>query len=79
MGLEYTAHEKSDQIEQGCMRKMEIKAKRGTIYDAQTQLIEKDTTTYSIYIVLSKSAKTLEGKPDYLVRFTKRLKLVRSE
>ena len=46
--------------------KLRSKAKRGTIYDAQNQPIAEDTTTYSIYIVLSKSAKTLEGKPDYL-------------
>lgn len=46
--------------------KTEIKAKRGTIYDAQNQPIAEDTTTYSVYVVLSKNAKTLDGKPDYL-------------
>ena len=36
--------------------KTEIKAKRGTIYDAANQPIAEDTTTSSIYIVLSKSS-----------------------
>lgn len=45
--------------------KTEIKAKRGTIYDAANQPIAEDTTTYSIYIVLSKSAVAY-GKKEYL-------------
>lgn len=40
-------------------------AKRGTIYDSNYQPIAEDTTTYSVYIVLSKKA-TYNGKIDYL-------------
>ena len=36
--------------------KTEIKAQRGTIFDADKQPIAEDTSTYSIYVVLSKSA-----------------------
>ena len=68
VGLTHTAHGKNlTKLAQAMYAEQtEIKAKRGTIYDAQNQPIAEDTTTYSIYIVLSKSAKTLEGKPDYL-------------
>ncbi|GBG93950.1 cell division protein FtsI / penicillin-binding protein 2 [Ligilactobacillus salitolerans] len=45
--------------------KTRLNAKRGTIYDANLQPIAEDTTTYSIYIVLSKKA-TYNGKIDYL-------------
>lgn len=45
--------------------KTEIKAKRGTIYDAQNQPIAEDNTTYSVYIVLSKTAVDF-GKKEYL-------------
>ena len=38
------------------LRETQIKAKRGTIYTADNQVIAEDTTTYSIYIVLSKTA-----------------------
>lgn len=42
-----------------------IPAKRGTIYDAEDQPIAEDTTTYSVYIVLSKEAVNY-GKKEYL-------------
>ena len=45
--------------------KTQIKAKRGTIYDASGNTIAEDTTTYSIYVVLSKSA-VYYGKRAYL-------------
>ncbi|KRK10844.1 penicillin-binding transpeptidase domain-containing protein [Ligilactobacillus pobuzihii] len=46
-------------------------AKRGTIYDSNQQPVAEDTTTYSIYIVLSKKA-TYNGKIDYLPDSKKR-------
>lgn len=46
-------------------------AKRGTIYDSNAQPIAEDTTTYSIYIVLSKKA-TYNGKINYLPDSKKR-------
>lgn len=46
-------------------------AKRGTIYDSNYQPIAEDTTTYSVYIVLSKKA-TYNGKIDYLPDSQKR-------
>lgn len=52
-------------VKQLYMSKTEIKAKRGTIYDAANQPIAEDTTSYSVYIVLSKSAVAY-GKKLYL-------------
>ncbi|UQS86432.1 penicillin-binding protein [Nicoliella spurrieriana] len=43
-----------------------IKAKRGTIYDANDQPIAEDTSTYSIYAVLDKNQKSVNGKPIYV-------------
>ena len=45
--------------------KTEIKAQRGTIFDADKQPIAEDTSTYSVYVVLSKSAVAF-GKRQYL-------------
>ncbi|MCP0886500.1 penicillin-binding protein [Ligilactobacillus sp. WILCCON 0076] len=45
--------------------KTQIKAKRGTIYDKDGNTIAEDTTTYSVYIVLSKKA-IYYGKREYL-------------
>ncbi|KRL38690.1 penicillin-binding transpeptidase domain-containing protein [Liquorilactobacillus uvarum] len=45
--------------------KTEVKAQRGTIYDADNQPIAEDTSTYSIYIILSKKAVAF-GKREYL-------------
>ena len=53
-------------VEQLYAKRTEIKAKRGTIYDANDQVIAEDTTTYSVYVVLSKEARTFDGKPAYL-------------
>lgn len=53
-------------VEQLYAKRTEIKAKRGTIYDANKQVIAEDTTTYSVYVVLSKQARTFNGKPAYL-------------
>ncbi|MEY8661998.1 penicillin-binding transpeptidase domain-containing protein [Ligilactobacillus faecis] len=68
VGLTHTAHGKDlKKLAQAMYaERTEIKAHRGTIYDAQNEPIAEDTTTYSIYVVLSKTAKTLDGKPDYL-------------
>ncbi len=48
-----------------------LAAKRGTIYDSNSQPIAEDTTTYSVYIVLSRKA-TYNGKVDYLPTSKKR-------
>lgn len=53
-------------VEQLYSKRTEVKAKRGTIYDANNQVIAEDTTTYSVYVVLSKDARTFDGKPAYL-------------
>ncbi|WP_290034212.1 penicillin-binding protein [Ligilactobacillus cholophilus] len=53
-------------VEQLYAKRTEVKAKRGTIYDANKQVIAEDTTTYSVYVVLSKQARTYDGKPAYL-------------
>lgn len=53
-------------VEQLYAKRTEIKAKRGTIYDSNKQVIAEDTTTYSVYVVLSKQARTFDGKPAYL-------------
>lgn len=45
--------------------KTQIKAKRGSIYDTNGNTIAEDTTTYSVYVVLSKSA-VYYGKRAYL-------------
>lgn len=45
--------------------KTEIKAQRGTIYDNNDQPIAEDTSTYKIYVILSKSAVAF-GKRQYL-------------
>lgn len=47
--------------------KTEIKAQRGTIYDNDNQPIAEDSSTYNIYIVLSKKA-TIFGKREYLAQ-----------
>lgn len=55
-----------EKVEQLYAKRTEIKAKRGTIYDANNQVVAEDTTTYSVYVVLSKEARTYDGKPAYL-------------
>lgn len=42
-----------------------IKAKRGTIYDANGQAIAEDTSVYSLYVVLDKRQVSLNGKKLY--------------
>lgn len=44
-----------------------LKAKRGTIYDANNTPISEDTSTYSMYAVLNKNQKDSDGKPLYVV------------
>ncbi len=44
-----------------------IKAKRGTIYDANGDPIAEDTSTYSLYAVLDKNQRGLNNKPLYVV------------
>lgn len=43
-----------------------IQAKRGTIYDANSNAIAEDTNTYTIYAVIDKSQKSTDGKPLYV-------------
>ncbi|KRL04673.1 penicillin-binding transpeptidase domain-containing protein [Liquorilactobacillus oeni] len=45
--------------------KSEVKAQRGTIYDSDNQPIAEDTSTYTVYIILSKTAVAF-GKREYL-------------
>ena len=68
VAITHTAHNKNlTKLAQAMYaEKTVIKATRVTIYDANNQPIAEDTTTYSIYVVLSKTAKTSDGKPDYL-------------
>ncbi len=44
-----------------------LKATRGTIYDAEGSPIAEDTSTYSLYAVLDKNQRGLNGKPQYVV------------
>ncbi|GAY74062.1 cell division protein FtsI [Lentilactobacillus kosonis] len=44
-----------------------LKAKRGTIYDANGKPIAEDTSTYSMYAVLSKNQVDNDNKPLYIV------------
>ncbi|WP_369403935.1 hypothetical protein [Secundilactobacillus silagei] len=48
-----------------------LKAQRGTIYDASSQPIAEDTSTYSLYAVLDKNQRTIAGKPMYVTNKTK--------
>ncbi|WP_283678887.1 penicillin-binding protein [Lentilactobacillus sp. Marseille-Q4993] len=43
-----------------------LKAKRGTIYDANGQPIAEDTSTYSLYAVLDKNQRGVDNKPLYV-------------
>ncbi|WP_268913771.1 penicillin-binding protein [Lentilactobacillus sp. SPB1-3] len=51
-----------------------LKAKRGTIYDANGQPIAEDTSTYSMYAVLSKNQVGTDNKPMYVVNKQKTAK-----
>ncbi|MFD1548449.1 penicillin-binding transpeptidase domain-containing protein [Levilactobacillus fuyuanensis] len=42
-----------------------LKAKRGTIYDANGQAIAEDTSVYSLYVVLDKRQKSVDGQKLY--------------
>lgn len=55
----------SKKVSQLYASKTQVKAQRGTIYDNDNQPIAEDSSTYSIYIVLSKKA-TAFGKREYL-------------
>lgn len=48
-----------------------LKAKRGTIYDANGDPIAEDTSTYSLYAVLDKNQRGLNDKPLYVVNKAK--------
>ncbi|SDB31784.1 penicillin-binding protein 2X [Streptococcus henryi] len=43
-----------------------VQAKRGTIYDRDGNPIAEDSTTYSVYAIVSKSYKTVSGKKLYV-------------
>lgn len=51
-----------------------IKAKRGSIYDANGNPIAEDTSTYSIYAVLDKKQVSTNKKPMYVVNKNKTAK-----
>lgn len=53
-----------------------IKAKRGSIYDANGTAIAEDTSTYSIYAVLNKQQVSTNKKPMYVVDKTKTAKVL---
>ncbi|MEJ6400801.1 penicillin-binding transpeptidase domain-containing protein [Nicoliella lavandulae] len=53
-----------------------LKSKRGTIYDANNQPIAEDTSTYSMYAVLDKNQKSVDGKPIYVNDKTKVAKVL---
>lgn len=53
-----------------------IKAKRGSIYDANGTPIAEDTSTYSIYAVLDKNQVSTSKKPMYVVNKTKTAKVL---
>ena len=50
---------------------IDIKAKRGNIYDSTGQPIAENATTYTVYVVLSKKAQAY-GKKQYLPQNQKR-------
>lgn len=43
-----------------------LKARRGTIYDANGQAIAEDTSVYSLYVVLDKRQKSVDGRKLYV-------------
>ncbi|WP_295730163.1 penicillin-binding transpeptidase domain-containing protein [uncultured Limosilactobacillus sp.] len=43
-----------------------ITAQRGNIYDANNNLLARNTSKYTVYAVLDKNQKTLNGKPLYV-------------
>lgn len=53
-----------------------LKAKRGTIYDANGSPIAEDTSTYSLYAVLDKSQIGINNKPLYVTNKTKTAKIL---
>nr|WP_252893688.1 hypothetical protein [Lentilactobacillus senioris] len=53
-----------------------IKAKRGSIYDANGNPIAEDTSTYSIYAVLDKKQVSTNKKPMYVVNKNKTAKVL---
>ncbi|MFT8909523.1 MAG: hypothetical protein ABF908_11825 [Lentilactobacillus diolivorans] len=53
-----------------------LKAKRGTIYDANGSPIAEDTSTYSLYAVLDKSQIAINNKPLYDTNKTKTAKIL---
>lgn len=53
-----------------------LKAKRGTIYDADGEPLAEDTSTYSLYAVLSKSQVGSDHKPLYVVNKKKTAKVL---
>lgn len=61
----------NDRAEKLYTQTQTLKAKRGSIYDANGNPIAEDTSTYSLYAVLDKQQKGLNGKPLYVVNKTK--------
>ncbi|MBU9788275.1 penicillin-binding protein [Lentilactobacillus sp. IMAU92037] len=53
-----------------------LKARRGTIYDADGNPIAEDTSTYSLYAVLDKSQRGLNDKPLYVVNKDKTARIL---
>lgn len=61
----------NDRAEKLYTQTQTLKARRGSIYDANGNPIAEDTSTYSLYAVLDKSQRSLTGKPLYVVNKNK--------
>ncbi len=66
----------NDRAEKLYTQTQTLKAKRGSIYDADGNPIAEDTSTYSLYAVLDKTQKGLNGKPLYVVNKSKTAKVL---
>ncbi|KRL20433.1 penicillin-binding transpeptidase domain-containing protein [Lentilactobacillus kisonensis] len=61
----------NDQAQKLYTQTQTLKARRGTIYDADGNAIAEDTSTYSLYAVLDKGQRGLNNKPLYVVNKSK--------
>lgn len=66
----------NDQAQKLYTQTQTLKARRGTIYDADGNPIAEDTSTYSLYAVLDKSQRGLNNKPLYVVNKQKTAKVL---
>lgn len=66
----------NDQAQKLYTQTQTLKARRGTIYDADGNPIAEDTSTYSLYAVLDKSQRGLNDKPLYVVNKDKTARIL---